>query len=511
MEGRLVLDADWSRMAEHQKEGALWMEQRIKRREGFILGDEMGLGKTFQILSIIHGLWARNARRVMVVAPLTLIANWEKEIEKFRMQIGTSVISSKTTKKEMGAILGSFSRNQTVIITTYEIVVKHIGNFARVYMDAVVLDEGQRIKNRETKVSGSCKQLRADVKAVVTGTPMQNNLSELWNLVDFVRPGHLGDPHRFKAEVEDPIKRSKLKRAGALDKDRGERLQEELKEQMQGIILRRKKSETAVEIGPKKEVIVYCPLSKQQRRMYREALEGEAVRRTVEGKDNPLKTIYRLRQLCNHPCLLEEGGCPPLSDTEQLIKASGKMRVLVALAEGWKRENKNALVFSQSKRLLRIAEASLAARLNVRVHRIDSGVPVEKRAAVIRAFGASGEPEILLLSTRVGGVGLSLVRASRVVIFDMDWNPFNDEQAKDRAHRIGQRDAVEVYKLICPGTIEDAIYSNQELKKSLSEGVLSKRSPRALFDKVDLCRLFHFSYDKAKTNREVVTNAGAGG
>jgi DNA excision repair protein ERCC-6 len=480
-------------LSKHQEEGVSWIMSRIDRGKGFILGDEMGMGKTIQILKVLERLYKRGNKSLCVVVPLTLLNSWTEEIDKFGVEIDWVRVRDR---KEVPEAIEMVCKSGALVIATYEVISRSIALIKQVWFDLVLFDEGHRIKNRETLLSKRCKEIRSEVKGVISGTPVQNNLLELWNLVDAVSPGYLGDPHRFREEVELPIKRSKIKRVGREERVRGERIEEDLKERIGEVLLVRRKSQVELDIPKKKEILLYSPLSRRQRRLYEETLREEATLRAVKGEESPLRLIHRLRSICNHPALLNKEQ-PAESDPAAIVRDSGKFRVLEALLREWKKKGRSALIFSQSRRILRWIDLSMDR--SIKRYRMDGETPLEERASMVRSFNGSKQMEVLLLTTKVGGVGLNLERASRVLLFDMDWNPFNDEQAKGRAHRIGQKSRVRVYRLLCPGTIEEAILTNQELKKALSDGITSSKR-RRLLDKIDLCRLFHFSYDGRRAN-----------
>ncbi|OAG31973.1 hypothetical protein NEDG_00448 [Nematocida displodere] len=478
------MSIDQSTLKEHQREGVAWMMEKVGKRQGFVLGDDMGLGKTLQILCVVERLWERGGQSVLVLAPRTLVKNWALEIEKF----APSLPHRLATEAAQAEKLLRASEGKYVVIMGYEMAQRKHRVLRRMYFDLVVMDEAQRIKNKEARISVLCRSLDAGIKTAVTGTPIQNNLMELWSIVETVRPKHFWDSARFKTEIDEPLKRSKLKRASPHDKARGEAINAYLKESIASIILRRTKEEAGVLLPPKHEAIVFCPLSEEQQSLYLEALQDDQTRTTILGKSCPLKTISRLRQICSHPGLV----------TKTYAGESGKVDFLHRLLQIWEKrsETRKVLVFCQYREMLQIIGRTLALPFAV----IDGQTPPSKRIDVISAFGQGAGSEVLLLSTRIGGVGVNIPQANTVVLFDLDWNPFNEEQAKGRAHRMGQVGPVDVFRFICKGTIEDSIYTSQEMKKDLSSGVFHqapariKTNPRA-FDKIDLCRLFHYSHD----------------
>ncbi|KAI5189560.1 DNA excision repair protein ERCC-6 [Nematocida sp. AWRm77] len=481
------------RLKKHQLAGVEWMWERVQRRKGCILGDEMGMGKTVQILSLLERAWNAEKKSVLILVPTTLLQVWSNEAKKF--DLGMSFVCVHSEHKNTTRILKEADGKYAVLMG-YEQALKKEKLIRRMYFDVLVMDEAQRVKNRKSRVSALCKNIDAGSKVCVTGTPIQNNLSELWTVVDMVQPNLLGDSGRFKAEIEDPLRRSKLKRATEEEKRKGEAISKHLHAIVSEVLLRRTKEEVCLVLPEKKEAVVFCPLTETQQRLYLEALQEDQVVSTVQGKTNPLKTIWYLRRICSHPFLhgskSKSGRKRGAPEEKALLQDSGKVRVLLQLVAHWKTQRRKILVFSQYREVLDILERVLK-RLNVQ--RIDGALSVRKRAEVLETFGRTEETEVLLLTTKVGGVGINIPRANTVVLYDMDWNPFNDDQAQARAHRIGQTQTVEVFRLTCKGTIEDSVRTCQGIKKEIARGVLKGEDKRKLFDKVDLCRLFHYSHD----------------
>lgn len=481
------------------------MWERVKRRKGFILGDEMGMGKTRQVLEVIVKAWEENKRSILILAPVTLLRNWAQEMKKFNIQIENVIVHAQD--KNIPFMLRD-AEGHRIVLMGYELALKKRNTILREYFNLLILDEAQRIKNRATGISVICKKINAEVKICITGTPLQNSLSELWSLAETVRPGCLGDPDRFKAEIEEPMKRSKLKRATEEEKAKGDAISEHLKEILEDVILRRAKKDIFNEQMPPqmKEVIISCPLTETQQKMYNKALKEDQVQAAVLGNTSPLKTISALRRICAHS-ILEKSKSVSISktrikktSTSNRIKSdtsndtlldSGKVQVVHKLLFQWRKKNKKVLIFSQYKEILLVLEELLSAPTK----RIDGDTAPSKRMKIIEEFGKEKVTEVLLLTTKVGGIGVNIQKANTVILFDMDWNPFNDEQAKGRTHRMGQLQEVTIFRLICRGTIEDSISVCQQIKKDISSKVLEGAASKRLFEKIDLCRLFHYSYD----------------
>jgi len=508
-------EMEGSGLERYQMEGVEWMWRKTEERLGVILGDDMGMGKTAQALWLIKRVWERVGKSVVVVAPNTVLEGWEKEAEKFRIGIECEVVRSGTedAKRKITSAEG-----RKILVIGYEAMLKREKLMRRMYFDMMVIDEAQRVKNKDTRISRVCREIDARTKVCITGTPIQNNLMELWSIVDMVRPKYLGDYSTFKTEMEEPLRRSKMKRAEEAEIRKGDAITKHLKKTVEEILLRRTKEEVGLEIPEKEEFEIYCPLTENQQRTYQDALQDDMVRTTIQGKNNPLKTIMHLRRICSHPMLNEKlekseergrrgaGGKSEQSGRERAgkrrlsragdLKDSGKVQVLLRLMERWKEESRKVLVFSQYKEMLDILEEVLGKCVGKeQIRRIDGDTPIGKRIETISEFGKSDLAEVMLLTMRVGGVGVNIQKANTVVLFDMDWNPFNEEQAKGRAHRIGQRQKVETYRLLCKGTVEDSMKITQEIKKDIAKGILKGAEAKKLFEKVDLCRLFHYFHD----------------
>lgn len=496
---------------DHQTAGIEWIWDRVEKRKGCILGDEMGLGKTLQILRVIDRFWKTRGKSVLVIVPTTLLRNWEAEIKKFAVDVPYLVVHAGS---EVWCALQKADGNH-VLLLTYETAQRKASLLKKASFDLLVVDEAQRIKNRDTQISNVCRAIDCPVKICITGTPVQNTLGELWTLIDTVRPKYLGDSNAFKVEYQDVLRRAKQKNASREDRLQGEAATQKLRMMLEDVILRRTKKEVLIKLPEKREYIVPCILSPAQKQAYKDTLRDDLMRATLLGKENPLVAITALRRICsgctpkrdsrNHTAEEKEPNKQARSTGKEPESASQlgrnisepsmlpKPLAVLRLLRKWKRrsEPRKVLVFSQFKDALDGISRRLRAA-QIPHQRMDGCTPVGKRLEIIKEFGRAQGVEALLLTTKVGGVGLNITAANTVMLLDMDWNPFNDDQAKGRAHRLGQTQEVEVYKFICQGTIEDVIHSNQQIKKDISEGVLEGKRRKRLFDKIDLCRLFHF-------------------
>lgn len=486
-------------LKEHQIFGVEWMWEKVKKRQGAILGDEMGTGKTAQVLKIAERVWNEIGKSILIVAPCTLLQNWKEEISHFDIKVPVRIVRSG--EKGIQRILRN-SDEKYILLAGYELIQRREADIMRMYFDLLVLDEAQRIKNKDTKISQLCRKIDARSKICITGTPVQNNLCELWSLMETVKPGHFGDYQRFKTEIEEPLKRSTLKASLPEDRIKGEGIRQHINNLVNETVLRRTKEHLGIKIPEKTEHMVYCSLTEEQQKCYEAALGMDIMRSTVMGKTNPLKTIMYLKGICSHPSAvcLESISDTTKEDfrkenrlkTTRSWKESGKMRALHRLFFLWRESSRKIIVFSQYKEVLRILENMCK---DIDTYRIDGETRIPKREEIFKEFGNSDGMEVLFMTTKVGGVGVNLQKSNIVVLFDMDWNPFNEEQAKGRSHRIGQKNKVEVYRFMCKGTIEESIQIVQEVKTIISKGVLDGVKSKKAFEKVDLCKLFHYSHD----------------
>lgn len=488
----------WDYMFAYQQEGVRWMIDLYVRAKGGILADEMGLGKTIQAVAFMAGLFIRNsAERVLILCPATMIYHWRTEINRISLDIKTS------SRIEAGG--GAF-------IMSYENY-KSTGRGEA--FDMVVLDEGHKIKNKDAQITQAVKQIRCKSRFILTGTPIQNNLAELWSLFDFIAPGLLGTHVIFQKEFEEPI-------GNKQNHEESYHYSVMLRSIIEPHILRRTKAQVSHKLPGRTDKVVFVSLTGVQHNLYVRALESSKFRRALTERKGLFAAIDHLRKICNHPFLVDEkmrmqynGGAKydeyeedPSSSTESglddaaieepekatrqgsIIDASGKMIAMMALLRKWHEEGNKALVFSQTVQMQNILAAAMEAE-SFRYLRLSGAVPVERRAALVEEFNGSQGVFVLLLTTRVGGLGLNLTGANRIILYDPDWNPSTDNQAKERIYRYGQRTAVEIYRIICRNTLEERIYQKQIYKDCLSKKILNDPGVRMVKDAV--FELFSYS------------------
>lgn len=488
----------YEKLFNFQKESISWLYSLYKKYKGGILADEMGLGKTLQIISFICSLYiSKKLKYALIVAPATVLDHWVMEFKKFFPFIRICILH-KTKSLDLNELLKSFSLTKGVVVLSYDGLKKYFKMINSIKFDLVVLDEGHKIKNQRSFISKFAKDLGCKCRIVLSGTPMQNNLGELWNLVDFVVPGLLGQYETFKSEFEDKIKKGGYKSAKGEDVIEAERLSKYLKQLIIPYFLRRTKKEVAGQLPRKIERVYFCELSKEQEHIYRKTIDTNQIFDVLTGKRNVLWGIDLLRKICNHPFLLEKKDV--FLEGNNLVNSSGKLIILDNLLKTFKEENKKVLIFTQTISMMNILEKY--CRINNYLYcKMNGKTNLNERQGLVNEFNNSRDLFIFLLTTKVGGLGLNLVGASRVVLYDPDWNPSSDNQAKERVYRYGQSDDVQIYKLITSDTIEEKILHTQIFKNLLHQKVFTNASLSRFFKKIDLDDLFTYSKDTTKRNR----------
>jgi superfamily II DNA or RNA helicase len=438
----------------YQRVGVNWLDHLGTNGLGGILADEMGLGKTIQALAWLAA--RKLGKPSLVICPTSLVTNWQSEAARFTPELKTLLLHGPNRQTRFADIA-----NHDLVITSYALLRRDIEQYARREFDTVILDEAQHIKNRFSQNAQATKALRAARRFVLTGTPMENSLDDLWSIFDFLMPGYLGPAKEFQNRYETPI--AKAGDAAALRR---------LRQRLRPFVLRRTKAEVAPELPAKIEQIALCEMSTEQQSVYQAILEqgrrevfehagkgGEAQQRTAV-----LTTLTRLRQACCHLDLL------PARDGKTWSEPSSKLELCLELIEEARSGGHRVLVFSQFVSLLHLLETALQAE-EITYCYLD-GATVDRQGEV-RRFQESSDITVFLISLKAGGTGLNLTGADTVIHFDPWWNPAVEEQATARAHRIGQRNIVTSYKLIAQGSVEEKIVHLQEKKKELIANTLA--------------------------------------
>lgn len=442
-------------LREYQVTGFKWLKVLAENGLGGILADDMGLGKTLQAISFL--LSAKESKispqTSLIVAPSSLIFNWENEIARFAPQLKTAVVSGSVfERKKVIKKLNEYD----VIITSYPLLRNDLEFYIRHNFYCVILDEAQHIKNFDSLNAKSVKKLKSNVRFALTGTPIENSLAELWSIFDFIMPGYLYSYKKFNEYYQRPIVEGN-----------NEDL-EELKKLISPFILRRTKNDVLKELPEKTETTLMVDMTPQQKKIYLSYLKnikGELEERIErEGFEKSKMHIFsgllRLRQICCHPALF----------IENYKGTSGKMELLEELLQELMDSGRRVLIFSQFTSMLSLIRKMLE-EMNIKYAYLDGNTCVNERKVIVDDFN-NGCGRVFLLSLKAGGVGLNLTSADTVIHFDPWWNPAVENQASDRAHRIGQKNNVQVFRLITKGTIEEKINELQMKKKDLINSVV---------------------------------------
>ncbi|XP_047315447.1 protein CHROMATIN REMODELING 8 isoform X2 [Impatiens glandulifera] len=530
LEGGLnIPNTIYDKLFDYQKVGVQWLWELHCQRAGGVIGDEMGLGKTIQVLSFLGALHFSNKYKPsIIICPVTLLRQWKREAEKwypsFHVELLHDSAQEPTVRKKSShqsdefdsedldsdeERRSTFPRNSTkkwdslinrvlksesgLLITTYE-QLRILGEkLLDVEWGYAVLDEGHRIRNPNAEVTLICKQLQTVHRIIMTGAPIQNKLSELWSLFDFVFPGKLGVLPVFEAEFAVPISVGGYANASPLQVSTAYRCAVVLRDLIMPYLLRRVKADLNAPLPKKSEHVLFCSLTTEQRSMYRAFLASSEVEQIFDGNRNSLYGIDVMRKICNHPDLLEREHSSQNPDYGNLER-SGKMLVVAQVLKMWKEQGHRVLLFSQTQQMLNILENFMISN-NYTYRRMDGLTPVKQRMDLIDEFNNSNDVFIFILTTKVGGLGTNLTGANRVVIFDPDWNPSTDMQARERAWRIGQTRDVVVYRLITRGTIEEKVYQRQIYKHFLTNKILKNPQQKRFFKARDMKDLFTLNDD----------------
>ncbi|GKT90535.1 LOW QUALITY PROTEIN: chromatin remodelling complex ATPase chain ISW [Colletotrichum tofieldiae] len=498
-------------MRDYQVAGLNWLISLHENGISGILADEMGLGKTLQTIAFLGYL-----RHIMditgphiVIVPKSTLDNWKREFEKWTPEVNVLVLQG--AKEERNALINDRLVNEDfdVCITSYEMVLREKSHLKKFAWEYIIIDEAHRIKNEESSLAQVIRVFNSRNRLLITGTPLQNNLHELWALLNFLLPDVFGDSEAFDQWFS------------GREQDQDTVVQQ-LHRVLRPFLLRRVKSDVEKSLLPKKEVNVYLGMSDMQVKWYQKILEKDidavnGANGKRESKTRLLNIVMQLRKCCNHPYLFEgaEPG-PPYTTDEHLVFNAGKMVVLDKLLARMRKQGSRVLIFSQMSRLLDILEDYCVFR-EYKYCRIDGGTAHEDRIAAIDEYNKPGsEKFIFLLTTRAGGLGINLTTADIVVLYDSDWNPQADLQAMDRAHRIGQTKQVVVYRFVTDNAIEEKVLERAAQKLRLDQLVIQQGraqvAAKAAANKDELLSMIQHGAEKVFQNKGaagVLANKGA--
>ncbi|XP_074388318.1 DNA excision repair protein ERCC-6-like 2 isoform X2 [Zonotrichia albicollis] len=545
-------------LRDYQREGAQFLYRHYANKRGCILGDDMGLGKTIQVISFLAAVLHKKGthediennmpefllrtmkkgsdcnpkKTFLIVAPLSVLYNWKDELDTWGY-FKVSVLHGSKKDDDLSRIKrGKFE----VALTTYEILRLYLDEFNSIEWSAVIVDEAHRIKNPKAQITQTMKSLKCHVRIGLTGTILQNNMKELWCVMDWAVPGLLGSRVHFKKKFSDPVEHGQRHTATKRELATGRKAMVKLARIMSGWFLRRTKALISDQLPKKEDRMVFCSLTEFQRAVYQAVLETDDVTLVLRAgepcscnsgckrknccykvnahgetiKSLRFSYLMILQKVANHAALLQTDSTSKLQEAHikrvcsqvfssfpdfvQLSKDaafetisdpkySGKMKVLQQLLNHFRKNKDKVLLFSFSTKLLDVLEQyCMASGLDYR--RLDGNTKSEDRIKIVREFNSLQEINLCLVSTMAGGLGLNFVGANVVILFDPTWNPANDLQAIDRAYRIGQHRAVKVFRLISLGTVEEMMYLRQVYKQQLHCAVIGTENARRYFEAV---------------------------
>lgn len=448
-------------LRQYQLRGYSWLSFLQKWQLGACLADDMGLGKTPQTLAMIMRRWEEDSKLkpTLLVCPTSLTGNWSREAEKFVPGLPVYVHHGNSRKKSDDFI--KHVDKVGLVVTSYALLQRNEKLFEKVKWDGIILDEAQNIKNSQTKQAKAAYKLQGGYRVALTGTPVENNVGDLWSIMNFLNPGYLGSEDKFQKTFFKPIQI-----------ERDAKATDTLKALTKPLVLRRLKTDKTIisDLPEKNEMKVYCPLTSEQISLY-ESVVADVNRvldsiKGIERKGIILATLSKLKQICNHPVNF-------LSDGTALGERSGKLSRFLEMIEEMYMANDRCLVFTQYAEMGNLLKRHLEEKNGREVLFLYGATPKKQRDIMVERFQKEENGlSIFILSLKAGGVGLNLTRANHVFHFDRWWNPAVENQATDRAFRIGQKKNVQVYKFICNGTVEERIDEMIENKKEVAANVV---------------------------------------
>jgi len=441
-------------LREYQTTGFRWLKTLAVYGLGGILADDMGLGKTLEVIAFILSEKGPNQLPALVIAPTSLLFNWEAEVQKFAPSLKVVVMTGSVPERreKFAEFCGA-----DIVVTSYPLIRRDIDLYRDIEFAYCFLDEAQHIKNPNTINAKSVQQIKARNYFALTGTPVENSLTELWSIFNFIMPGYLLTHSAFQKKYELPIAKGEDPNSAV-----------ELSRHVRPFVLRRLKKDVLKELPDKIETRLMADMTKEQEKLYIAFLkqaQGEILNEiNTAGFDKSrikiLAALTRLRQICCHPGLF----------IEDYKGESGKMQLLQEVLEDALASGHRILLFSQFTSMLALIREYLSGQ-DTSYFYLDGHTKAAKRQEMVQAFN-KGENKVFLISLKAGGTGLNLTGADMVIHVDPWWNPAVEEQATDRAHRIGQKNVVQVFKMITKGTIEEKIFALQQKKKELIETVI---------------------------------------
>lgn len=503
-------------LRKHQREGVSFLYECVMgmkdyQGEGAILGDEMGLGKTLQTITVLWTLMKQNpifgshpvVRKALIVCPVTLIKNWRAEFKKWlgRDRVGVFVMEDKKSR------LTDFTRGKaySIMIIGYEKLRMVQTELQQAHeIDIIIADEGHRLKTAQNKSAQAIKSLSTERRIILSGTPLQNDLTEFYTMVDFVNPSVLGKYSTFKKEFEGVILRGQQPEASVKDREKGEARREELKEKTKKFVLRRTAELLSDYLPPKTEYVLFCRPTAAQISIYRNVIESAIFSAALGSPAVSLELITILKKVCNSPGLLLKKGNKGEETTRSEVLNSipaallqspalgGKLQVLGSLLRHIRTTTDEKVVLVSNYTSTMDVLASLLTSRSYKYLRLDGTTPQNKRQDLVERFNRSPPSNsfVFLLSAKAGGTGLNLIGASRLVLFDIDWNPATDLQAMARIHRDGQKNPCYIYRLLTQGALDEKIFQRQASKTGLADSIVDGKASVSGFTQAELRDLF---------------------
>lgn len=446
----------------YQQRGYSWMHFVTKWGLGGCLADDMGLGKTVQTLALIAQYWNETAvsvrRPTLLICPMSVVGNWQRECERFTPDL--PIFIHHGAGRARGQKFLQEAVAHAIVVSSYSLLARDIELFKEVNWSGVIVDEAQTIKNAGTQQAKAAHSIKADFKLALTGTPVENNVGDLWSIMEFLNPGLLGTQSQFKKSFLTPIQ-----------VDRDDTAIAKLKKIVSPFILRRLKTDRNIikDLPEKVEMKVLCNLTREQASLYSAVLkEMETAIRSADGigrKGLVLATMSKLKQVCNHPAQF-------LHDNSIVSGRSGKLQRLVEMLDESLQGGDSALIFTQFAEMGEMLKQYLQDEFAEEVLFLHGAITQQRREQMVQRFQDGNGPRLFVLSLKAGGVGLNLTRANQVFHFDRWWNPAVENQATDRAFRIGQSKNVHVHKFVCIGTLEEKIDQMIEAKQELAGNIV---------------------------------------
>jgi len=468
------------KLKSYQLTGLQWLVSLYNNKLNGILADEMGLGKTIQTISLIAYLMEKKNDNgpYMIVVPLSTLSNWAIEFHKWAPTVNVVIYKGKPqTRKQIykEEVVGA---KFNVLLTSYEYVMLDKSDLGKLEWNYIIVDEGHRIKNRNSKLSNVLRQYMSRHRVLLTGTPLQNDLGELWSLLNFLLPHIFNSSDNFEQWFNAPFSymQKKGKPETQIQPNEEEQLLiiNRLHKVLRPFLLRRLKHDVESELPEKQEIVLKCDLSALQRRMYKNMVErGVLLNDPSNPNGKPSRkgfnnTLMQLQKICNHPYLFRE----LYNIDDDIVRASGKFDLIDRILPKLRKSGHRILIFNQMTHVMSIMEEYFEYR-GYKYLRLDGSTKSEERTRLVNVWNAPDSPHwLFILSTKAGGLGLNLQTADTVIIFDTDWNPQADLQAQDRAHRIGQRKEVRVFRLVSQNSVEERILERATFKLDVDAKVI---------------------------------------